>query len=370
MKANTSVHCYVLAALAVAVTTGCGLLLFQFGESRPFPLFFLPILFSAWFFGRGAGLLATVLSAAAIQYFFIPPVWSFGILYPVDWGSQIIFIGEGIVVAVFAAGKKKDEEDLERRVVERTVQVELTNQDLRTEIEERKLAQLKLQTQERLAAIGRTAAVLAHEIATPLTGMSLAIQIVKQQLANHAELSEDMVFGLRALSNEISRLTSLAQNFRSIGRPEHIELKPTNLSVIAKEIFALEKSSYADRGIEVALHFPPDLPWLMVDSDKIKQVLLNLCRNAVDAMPEGGQLTIKAFVSGEQLHLYVIDTGIGISEGIDVFEPFATTKPEGTGLGLMIVKQIVLAHQGTIDYTSEPGRGTTFKLQFPLLQSS
>jgi signal transduction histidine kinase len=99
----------------------------------------------------------------------------------------------------------------------------------------------------------------------------------------------------------------------------------------------------------------------------VKQVILNLCKNAVEAMPEGGSLTLKGYLSGaDTIVVEVSDTGIGIPEGMDIFEIFRTTKPDGTGLGLPLVSQIVSAHRGTVDYFSEPGKGTTFKLTLPV----
>jgi len=104
----------------------------------------------------------------------------------------------------------------------------------------------------------------------------------------------------------------------------------------------------------------------MADSEKLKQALLNLCNNAVEAMPQGGTLTLRAHNAEEQVVLEVVDTGLGIPDGVDIFEPFATTKTWGTGLGLVIVRQIVSAHGGTITYASERGKGTVFCLSLPL----
>jgi signal transduction histidine kinase len=105
---------------------------------------------------------------------------------------------------------------------------------------------------------------------------------------------------------------------------------------------------------------------IMLDRDKMKQVILNLCKNAVEAMPEGGCLTLKGYLSSaDTLVLEISDTGIGIPEGTDVFEISEPPSPTARGLGLPLVSQIVSAHRGTVDYSSEPGKGTTFKLTLP-----
>jgi signal transduction histidine kinase len=111
--------------------------------------------------------------------------------------------------------------------------------------------------------------------------------------------------------------------------------------------------------------FAAGLPLVMANSDELTQVLLNLCKNAVEAMPQGGTLRVRGLCAGAQVRLEVSDTGEGISEGVNIFEPFVTTKKKGTGLGLAIVQQIVAAHEGTLTYTSTPGQGTTFTLQLP-----
>ena len=107
-----------------------------------------------------------------------------------------------------------------------------------------------------------------------------------------------------------------------------------------------------------------------LDPEKIKQVILNLCKNAVEAMPKGGQLTFRAYRTNDNVILELSDTGQGIPEGFDPFHLFKTTKPEGTGLGLPIVQQIVSDHHGTVDYVSELGKGTTFRVSLDLANSN
>jgi signal transduction histidine kinase len=111
---------------------------------------------------------------------------------------------------------------------------------------------------------------------------------------------------------------------------------------------------------------PAELPQVYVDPEKLRQVLLNLCNNAIEAMPSGGTLTLKAYAEADEVIMEIIDTGSGIPAGFDVFEPFATTKEKGTGLGLMIVRQILAAHHGSVTYESDVGKGTTFRVTLPL----
>jgi signal transduction histidine kinase len=118
--------------------------------------------------------------------------------------------------------------------------------------------------------------------------------------------------------------------------------------------------------ITVELEFDDNLPLVSIDREKIKQVILNLCKNAVEAMPDGGTLKCKAYQTAGGVILEVADTGTGIPEGLDVFQLFKTTKPHGTGLGLPIVGQIISEHRGTVDYVTELGKGTAFIVSLPL----
>ena len=118
--------------------------------------------------------------------------------------------------------------------------------------------------------------------------------------------------------------------------------------------------------IQVERSLGTTLPDIVADADKLKQVFLNLFKNAVEAMPKGGVLTIRGQSGERNVVVQVIDTGSGIAEGVDPFQPFRTTKREGTGLGLSIVKEIVAAHGGTLTYESLAGQGTTFNLTLPI----
>ena len=125
-------------------------------------------------------------------------------------------------------------------------------------------------------------------------------------------------------------------------------------------------NAYSERGVMLKIDVPDDLPAISGDEERLKQVVANLADNAVDAMPEGGTLTVRAYRDRNELCLELADTGIGISPGVNIFELFTTTKSHGTGLGLAVVRQIVSAHGGRVDYRSEPGNGTIFTVRLPL----
>jgi signal transduction histidine kinase len=164
---------------------------------------------------------------------------------------------------------------------------------------------------------------------------------------------------------EISRLSSLVHEFSSLSRREKYNFRPVSLRAAVAEVLDFETTNYGALGIRVEKNFPQDLPPVRADIDKLKQAILNLVKNAAEAMPRGGMLTLHGRRSGEQAALEIIDTGLGIPDGVDIFEPFATTKSSGTGLGLVIVRQIVSAHGGSVTYSSERGKGTVFHLTLP-----
>jgi PAS domain S-box-containing protein len=231
--------------------------------------------------------------------------------------------------------------------------------------------QEQLIERERLAAIGTTAATFAHEVGNPLNSMYTTVQLLERRLARQGVLVDDkVVTPLRNLLSEMKRLTALLEEFRALARRQKLTPRPTSLATLVAGLLAVESPLYASQGIEVEQVFPPDLPPVVADAEKLKQVLLNLCKNAVEAMPQGGKLTVQAQNSGRQVRLEVSDTGVGIPAGVDIFAPFTTTKPQGTGLGLTIVRQIVAAHRGMLTYHSVPGQGTTFTLLLPISQGA
>ena len=231
---------------------------------------------------------------------------------------------------------------------------------------ERKLIQQKLQESERLAAMGATAAVFAHEIGNPLNGISASLQVMQRQFASKENGDSPAQKMLQEILPEIQRLSALLNDFRSLARPQQIELRPTPLAQVIKELLSTEAVEYTRRGIVVEEDLPADLPMIMADAPRLKQALLNLWKNAVEAMPQGGTLTLRGRHGPGVVSLDIIDTGVGIPDDVDIFQLFKTTKDQGTGLGLAIVRQIISAHQGTIFYASQPGKGTTFTISLPI----
>lgn len=235
------------------------------------------------------------------------------------------------------------------------------------DISDKARLQERLVDQERLATVGITAAKIGHELANPLNSISLALQALEQRVRKIAtpQDSDQTAASIAKVRNEVSRLNNLLLDFRAFSRRETFRFRQAQLSELIDDVIEMEGPRLANDKVQLEKESPHDLPEIIVDSDKLKQVLLNLCKNAAEAMPEGGKITVKVMASDKEFTLEVSDTGAGIPPGTDIFAPFFTSKKEGTGLGLTIVRQIIAGHGGDISYHSQPGKGTTFRITLP-----
>ena len=225
----------------------------------------------------------------------------------------------------------------------------------------------RAEERERLAVIGETAAVLAHEISNPLTAMLLNLRLLENGLIKTGR--KRFASTVKKISDEVLHLSNMLQDFSKLSRRETYHLQPSSLAGLAQEILTMEASNYASKRIRIELKVEADLPLVLADHGKIKQALLNLFKNAQEAMPKGGTLTLRAYKSEDRVILEIRDTGIGIPKDFNIEEPFTTSKIAGTGLGLMIVRQILAQHHGLLSYTSETRKGTSFFLSFPITPS-
>jgi PAS domain S-box-containing protein len=224
----------------------------------------------------------------------------------------------------------------------------------------------QLQVSERLAAVGRVTAGVAHEVKNPLNSMRLWLENLKESLPDDLESNSQQA--VQVLDKEIDRLDAVVKRFLDFSRPMDVRLEATQLAELLKEVLETARPQMQKAGVQVAQLLPIDVPEVYVDRDLLKQAVLNLVLNAVEAMPNGGQLRIVLSRRGEMAEISVGDTGKGIppENRQKIFQLFFTTRPGGSGIGLASAFRIVQLHNGSIDFTSEVGRGTTFRIELPL----
>lgn len=221
----------------------------------------------------------------------------------------------------------------------------------------------RMRQADRLATLGRMAANIAHEIRNPLASLTGAIEV----LATPATTAEARDRLSQIVMRESERLNQIIKDFLAYARPAPLTLETASVASALEEVLALFEHRARPGSLKIVREFSAPLPW-RVDPQQFKQVVWNLCVNAVEAMPDGGELRVgAAAAAGQMLAVWVSDTGAGIAPDdlSHVFEPFFSTKPEGTGLGLALVHRIVQEHGGEIDVRSTPGLGTTFTLSLP-----
>jgi PAS domain S-box-containing protein len=224
----------------------------------------------------------------------------------------------------------------------------------------------QLQVSERLAAVGRITAGVAHEVKNPLNSMRLWLENLKESLPPDRDGAAQQA--VNVLDAEIDRLDAVVKRFLDFARPMDVRLEPTQLADLLQEVLEVARPQLQQAKVEVAQLLPIGIPEVFVDRDLLKQAVLNLVLNAVDAMPGGGQLQLTLSRRGEVAEITVGDTGKGIPPELrqKVFQLFFTTRPGGSGIGLASTFRIVQLHNGSINFTSEVGRGTTFRIELPL----
>ncbi|HEY0322636.1 MAG TPA: ATP-binding protein [Pyrinomonadaceae bacterium] len=270
---------------------------------------------------------------------------------------------------------------LQERVHEATAELEQRNEQLEETNRELWETTLRLTELERLAAAGQTAAQFAHEVGTPLNLISGHVQLLRSRLGNDLSAQSR----LETISAQIERIERIVREMMDRTRPTLPALAPVDLNALLVRIFDATAPALDARNVQLETELSEDLPQISGDADRLQQVFINLINNALDAMPEGGTLSVRTCtpLSDEAeaasvndgtereaaafVFVEFADTGCGMTEELRVriFDPFYTTKGtgHGTGLGLVVVRQVTREHGGDIEVESERGKGTRFRLK-------
>jgi signal transduction histidine kinase len=221
---------------------------------------------------------------------------------------------------------------------------------------------------ERLAAIGKMAAHVTHEVRNPLSSIALNVELLEEELAAREDAKEAVTL-LRAIKNEVERLTALTEQYLSVARRQPLRLEQEDVAELVGEACRFVTPDFERNGVELRVEIEAGLPLAAVDEAQIKQALFNLLRNAREAMPGPGHVDVAVRkAAGGGVDITVDDEGKGVDEETrsHLFEPFFTTKGRGTGLGLAITRQIIEAHGGTVTCEGRAPLGTRFWIHLPI----
>jgi signal transduction histidine kinase len=212
---------------------------------------------------------------------------------------------------------------------------------------------------------------LAHEIRNPLSSITLNIDLVGDEIetlaADKAGAATEARSLLRSIDSEVHRIQRVTEDYLQFARMPKPRRQRVSLNDVISQELSFMGSLFAAARVRIDTKFDPSLPAVNGDENQLWQVVLNLVRNALEAMPEGGTLTVGTSRTQSGVAVAISDTGKGMTEEErqQIFKPFFSTKPSGTGLGLPLVQQVVAEHDGTIACESAPGKGTTFVIELP-----
>ncbi len=336
-------------------------------------LYYLPIFISALWFGLKGGLGASVLSSVL----YAPHVllqWKIVPSMELEKYLEILLFNVVGALTGLLAERANRQRDLYRETAE---ELEVAYRELQKGSEDLLQLEKKMRHSEKISALGELSATVAHEFMNPLGSIKGAVEILRDDFPE----GHDKHAFLKILIKEIDRLERTVRSVLRFGRRDRLEKTRCSPVELMESILVLTRGEAAQRGIEVRQDLSGTGRQMALDADKIQQVFLNLVMNAVQAMPEGGLLSVGSgwrdappgemkqdgAEEGPGFLFTVEDTGVGIpAEEIGrIFESFYTTREEGTGLGLAIVKTILRAHGGSIRLRSAPGEGTRVRVWLP-----
>lgn len=354
----------LLQALLIACITGCVSMLHYFVPTSRlwFHLlleraYYLPILLGALLFGWRGGI-GVALVAGILYAPHIAESWRQSPEYGTSQYVEIfMFVVIGTLVGILAdheREQRKKAEGTARKLTEVYGQLQRSFDELRRA--------------DRLSALGELSAGLAHEIRNPLGSIEGALQILRRE-----DLPSETKTEFSTLAQkEIDRLKGLVLDFLEFARPQQPHQEPADINELLKAVQRLSSESAKMAGVSIRLKSADDLPLASLDPEQMKQVLLNLVLNAIQAMPQGGEVLLSALKRDDVIVVEVRDQGVGVdpSHLERIFDPFFTTRAKGTGLGLSIAYRIVSQHGGHIAAVPNPDRGMTFTVTLPTLSGS
>jgi len=325
------------------------------GDSLFYLLFFPLVSVNAYYFGPwvalAAALIAGGLMAEAANL--VPPWigWTGVTLLTVLFGMPAVIVG---IVAERERGARGE--------------VERLNAELTGTVNQLQTTQQELLVAERMATVGRLSLRVAHEVRNPIAAIELNAEMLQDIVRAHPGADMEEATGLVAsIRDQVNTLDALTEEYLAFARFPRPNFEEESINHLLEELAAFVRPVATRQGLTLSVSTDPRVPLMEIDRALLRQAVLNLVKNGMEALSRGGSLTIESRAEGETVELTVSDTGAGIpAEVADrLFEPFFTTKPQGTGLGLSITRQIVEEHGGTLAWVNRPGAGATFVIRLP-----
>ena len=320
--------------------------------------YIVPIILGAYWFGIRGGVLVSIVSTVLFTphiFVWMDPVWS---IY--NYVEIFLFLLIGGMTGVLIEMERSQRQ----RYKDALVGLDESHRKLKAQTEVLFQTEEQLRRADRLSALGELSAGMAHEIRNPLGSIKGAAEILKDNYGPDAPQHEF----IEILLKETDRLNKIVQEFLDFARPQPPELREENINDLIESVLALTAQSARKAGVSVEKHLDHNAGKGNLDPGLLKQAFLNLILNSIQAMPDGGTLSVTSVRRDEWIEVKIADTGMGISTESrkKLFSPFFTTKKDGTGLGLAITYRIIQNHRGTIDVASEPGKGATFTITIPV----
>ena len=326
------------------------------GESLYYVLFFPLVAINAYYFGRTVGLLITLVAGLLFwaACWLVPP--------PATWGAVVILMGL-VGLPAFALAHVAERERRGRAEVER-LNAELTGTLTRLQA-----AQQELVGAERMATVGRLSLKVVHEVRNPIAAIGLNAEMLGDIVGERAEAEMVEAKGLvSAIRDQVGALDGLTEEYLAFARFPRPQFEEDSVNDMVSALTDFVHPLASRQGITVRAETDPTVPSMAIDRSLLRQAVLNLIKNGLEALSQGGSMTVTTRRVEDTVEIAVSDSGPGISEevGRRLFEQFFTTKPQGSGLGLSITRQIATQHGGQIQWSSPPGAGATFTITLPI----
>jgi signal transduction histidine kinase len=340
----------LLLVFALLVLTGGG-------DSTWVNLFFPLVAVNAYYFGRWMGLVLT--AVAGTLY------WTAGWLAPPQaaWTAVVILMGM-VGLPAYALGHVADRERRAR------VEVERLNDELTGTLSRLQAAQQELLVAERMATVGRLSLKVAHEVRNPISAIELNAELLHDiARARAGEADMDEASGIIAsIQEQVKTLDGLTEEYLTFARFPRPNFEEESVADLVEELADFVRPLAIRQGLTVRTQTDRSMPMMEIDRGLLRQAILNLVKNAMEALSRGGEIVLTAAARGDHVDVSVADTGAGIDAQTarKLFEPFFTTKTQGTGLGLSIARQISEEHGGELHWRNRPGGGAEFTIRLPV----